>query len=85
MAISRARSRAVPLLPMLLLVLLAPLIYSGTDPVKPSSSRFRHALRTACCPPDDPICVRPCSFQDAVELGAGAGPEPTPACRDEAS
>jgi hypothetical protein len=38
---SRGQSRAVPLV----LVLLAPLIYSGTGSVKPSSSRFWHALR----------------------------------------
>jgi hypothetical protein len=35
---------AVPLLP--LIIPLTPLIYSGTGSVKPSSSRFWHALRS---------------------------------------
>jgi hypothetical protein len=85
MATSRPRSRADPLLPLLLLILLAPLIYSGTTSLAaPSSSRVPAHIARFVALVTIQSCVRPCSFQDAVELGAGAGPQPAPSCRYEA-
>lgn len=84
MAISRPRSRAVPLIPLLLLIFLALSIYSGTSPRRlPPHDSSRHTLRFALLTIQSG--VPSCSFQATLELGAGEGPGHAASCSAEAS